>query len=1068
MATKRLSRGVTVTYPDTHTATRRRPGAIERGLPGSIAHETLLQALRDNAFEDLDEVRLTPRRTRSIDPPARPGSVDVALELAPDEGAVVLAEQDGCYSWHLPQDAPVVTGARTRSFGPRTATFRIPIATAAPAPATRRRRSRAAEQTRSRGLLGDLLSGVVRVTVLKFAAPFLAGKAMAFLERHVEPGLVRITDPDPQTWTRVERLTDIGLPADRPARVLLLVHGTFSSTMHAFGVLGCTDDGRAFLGRALAAYDAVIGFDHPTLSVDPLANATDLLQRCNGYAGPVTFDVVCHSRGGLTTRSFAEQVLPGSGWAGQVDKAVFVAATNGGTHLASPERWRDLVDVTTNLATVGAGFLAGLPGGAPVAAVVGGVIRGIGALVKYLATYLLEEQGVPGLAAMVPGGPFVTDLNGTQPGQAGPGTPWFVAQSDFHVTLFDDSHRPAEFPRELAVRLAEGAVDQLFKAPNDLVVDVASMTEIDTAAGQFVADVLDFGTNDLVYHGNYFAQPRFTEAMSQWLLGSVGRDVAMAEPPMELPATDEVPATAEPPESGPDPAPAPGADDEPVTAHLLAEMPAKPVVGKTTALRVALSRKEIEGALDESGVLEAATLLALPGRELTVQVVPKRNCRIDGSATDTFTLPPGGGTSELRFDVVAVAAGEVAVAVVVRDGVVPLAMLTVEASAVATSSRSRKGATARASAVATPVAEPSALADTIWLEIMPTARDGGTVFAYAVRAESLHLLERFESPVLADVEGYVTELFRDLRQLRGDHPTGAAFLTALQDKGAQLFDELFPEELRALLWRHRAQLDRLVLLADEPYLPWELVHLKPAKGRRQKAPLFLGQLGLVRMQFTGFPPAVLQARAGRVRTICPDYLDPAYALTETAVEAAYLADRLAAAAVPATEREVGSLLRSGDFDVLHFSGHGLADPADVAAAKIMLTGRKGRGGSVTPQYLTATAVAQNARLRRPDGSGPLVVLNACQTGRGGQQLATLGGFARAFLAAGAAAYVSTLWSVGDAPAKDFVEAFYDRLLAGETVTTAARAGREAARAAGDASWLAYVVYARPDAVLSTT
>jgi len=79
-----------------------------------------------------------------------------------------------------------------------------------------------------------------------------------------------------------------------------------------------------------------------------------------------------------------------------------------------------------------------------------------------------------------------------------------------------------------------------------------------------------------------------------------------------------------------------------------------------------------------------------------------------------------------------------------------------------------------------------------------------------------------------------------------------------------------------------------------------------------------------------------------------------------------------------------------------------------------------------------------------------------------------GGFAEAFLNGRAGAFISSLWSVGDAPAADFAIAFYNALKFGETASTAATAGRAAARKAGDATWLAYAVYAHPAARLSIT
>ena len=218
------------------------------------------------------------------------------------------------------------------------------------------------------------------------------------------------------------------------------------------------------------------------------------------------------------TRSFVEQLLPGSGWPASVDNVVFVASTNAGTHLADPKRWSDLVDLYTNLAAAGASGLAMLPGAAPVAAVVGGVVKGIGAFVKYLVSYAAKGDDVPGLKAMVPGGAFVEEINKTQQGQPGPGTNWYVVSSNFHVKLFDDQPQPAGVPaRAGGASSARDSWTSSSKGPNDLVVDVSSMDAIDAKVGGFVREVLALGENDTVYHTNYFSQLRVIEALAGWL-----------------------------------------------------------------------------------------------------------------------------------------------------------------------------------------------------------------------------------------------------------------------------------------------------------------------------------------------------------------------------------------------------------------------------------------------------------------------------------------------------------------------------------------------------------------------
>jgi len=76
-----------------------------------------------------------------------------------------------------------------------------------------------------------------------------------------------------------------------------------------------------------------------------------------------------------------------------------------------------------------------------------------------------------------------------------------------------------------------------------------------------------------------------------------------------------------------------------------------------------------------------------------------------------------------------------------------------------------------------------------------------------------------------------------------------------------------------------------------------------------------------------------------------------------------------------------------------------------------------------------TAEAQNFR----STTAPLVFLNTCQASRLSRQRTV---------------------------------AFYDALLADRTMSEAATAGRQAARGADDATWLAYTVYAHPRARLT--
>jgi hypothetical protein len=82
----------------------------------------------------------------------------------------------------------------------------------------------------------DTLENAVILVELKFIARTAAGVALHLLERNVSEGLIVMQGDDPRTWSRVEKLADLRLP-DEPLRIMLWIHGTFSSTVGGFGAI---------------------------------------------------------------------------------------------------------------------------------------------------------------------------------------------------------------------------------------------------------------------------------------------------------------------------------------------------------------------------------------------------------------------------------------------------------------------------------------------------------------------------------------------------------------------------------------------------------------------------------------------------------------------------------------------------------------------------------------------------------------------------------------------------------------------------------------------------------------
>ena len=1251
------------------------------GSGATIAPDVVATAFRQQEMTLLDQLQVEPtagarpagrRRAAS----AAPQSLGLQVPLEPHEDAVVLLEQDGLYSWHFAVDqAGVAPASRRRGAtmnAPRSARFAIAFATEATV---------GVSTGQTRGVVGDFLRDKVRAFIFKFAARVVVGQAMKFLESKVRRGLVQLASPDPTTWNLLANPASLKLPKGRAARVLLLVHGTFSSTLSAFAALPATEWGQAFLRAAFGTYDVVLGFDHATLSEDPLENASELLAalRQVPWSLPPRVDIVTHSRGGLVTRSLVEQLLPLTDFQLQVERVVFVGATNGGTLLASPANWQALVDLFTNLSVAACNVLGMLPQAKGATLVLEELVRGLGAFVKYLASTAITDRLVPGLAAMEPTGDFVRRLNEEQPRQPTIGQSYYCAvTSEFRPQVLGGTHEPRELPARVLHWLGGGFMQGLMREANDLVVNTAAMTLIDPAVGNYLKDTLAFGPNPQVYHTNYFVQPRVINALARWLrleapapaatraamggnarprgavrprqaelpasrpgrfvapdapaavdldvhvapadmlVGEAVRAVRAAQPSyvvvrqyqhsqprdfaypteqflklaqshirrpqtslakafklnaqapsavfpapaiavgqLELSKMNE-PLTFKPqnlavfqrqgsplgvvaPMGGlldgpglakmtrqvrrpqndvglvqrrramPTFAPRGTVESGPIDAMPLGAMPANvadviagnggipehappkrravkskrqaaptanchfgaqmdQVVdkGRATTVEVTISRETIEQARNVSAASQQVAIpLDVP---LQVQVLPKKNFETIGpDIPEQVVDPPAAGQPhQLVFSVRATDLGPGEVWVVVRQAQVPLLTLVLTPTVVKPGEAAPRGHTTAAEVASVVPAElPQELHQLVITEQLNGAQ---TSYLFQLSMPGLGVSKTVRSkPLVGDRQAYVASVYQDIEsRWLGNRTNIKAFTKELRAIGATLFDELIPAELQQVLWDYRNQIGSILVTAEEPFIPWELVYLHaPGKALGPQA-RFFGQLGLVRwLQQAGWPRQDLFLRTGKCRYVIPDYPDKDYELPEAALEREFLERELQAKPVPPKGSAILPLLqRPGAFDLLHFACHGEANSDNIANAQLLLTGGFEQG-VYRPEAFSATTAEHYVSF----GQGaPIVVLNACQAGRTGYRLTGVGGFAKAFLSTGAGrgagAFIGTLWSVGDQPARSFTVTFYKRLLAGATLAEATTAAREQARESGDATWLAYAVYGHPHAKVS--
>lgn len=1057
--------GIRVVFDEAHWQLEEAPDAATRAggrLPrGDVsllpATDELTAVLATQDFEAVDDVRLAPLVgvTRAV--ASRP---TVEVPVAADEHAVMLVAHDEVYEWVLPDVQPDVPNVGVLRNGPSTGDRRF-VFTMPPGPKA---------STGPAGPMRGATTEAIRAWVLRFAARAVTPVAIGFLEGKVETGFVDMIDPDPSQWQPAP-------PSDSRVsspRVLLFVHGTFSSSVGAFHALAATEGGKTFFEWAYTHYDEILGYDHATLSVDPEANAADLLARLAkrfGDAQPI-IDVVAHSRGGLVARVLVEMLAPQSAWRPRFDRVVMVGCTNAGTHLAEPDNWKTFVDLYTNLAVQAARLAGGVLGHPTVAAVLEAGIRSVGAFVKYLAVHMVTERAVPGLAAMEPGSEIVTVVNRTNPGQTGAlGSMYYVVRTDFEVGL--DVDRVGALPRALAAWLADRVTDQLFGVANDLVVDTASMATIDPQVGGFVKDVLDFGKTGIVHHLTYFHRDETAAALLRWL-DDDRQMFPLARPTRGPRRNGGGPKRATPPDETPPPEMPPamvGAPDTvipdvaagtPRLARLecRAELPAQLVVAQTFELTVTLSLEAIAAAA--AGIAAAsASVQADASAPLSVSVSPRSNVELENPAFQDVAFPEPGLPRELFFRGRALALGPAQLWVRVRQGNNVLAKLTLDAEVVAATATT--GIT-RARADVEPGAALTVEAPYTLRVIEVTV---GPEFALHFELESIeaNLRLAYPSGKQPDVPRFVRGIYEEIEQRRLRSPNDhAAFLLELRSYGATLFRSLLPPQVQRALWKNRHDIESILLLSTETHVPWELVHIcDPDTQTLPDEQCFLAEKGLVRwLHNTQVQPQTLTLRTGKTRHLVPDYPAGQWRLPATKDERAFMIKHLQTTPVGDAAIDLYTMLRDPDFDLLHFAGHGEATTTDIEDAALLLLGSQ-RATQWSPDRAQAMVV-RSLPMAAGARSRPFVFLNACQVARAGHVVGTLGGFAHAFLARGAGAFVAPLWAVGDGPAFKFGEALYRGFFGdGLTLSAATTAARKTVAATGDATWLAYAVYGHHDA-----
>lgn len=313
---------------------------------------------------------------------------------------------------------------------------------------------------------------------------------------------------------------------------------------------------------------------------------------------------------------------------------------------------------------------------------------------------------------------------------------------------------------------------------------------------------------------------------------------------------------------------------------------------------------------------------------------------------------------------------------------------------------------------------------------------------------------------------FLDQLFVRLSELAAtavEQPTegdSAEQFEELEAIGQGLFEQLFPKALQREYWklktlREAGKVRTLLIISDEPWIPWELV--KPyyfdQETNEEHNDGFLAEAFQLTRWLAGRGPAAgVEVKAARL--VAPD-LDLEYTEQERSYFAQLEQKGVQVGPPLRTKSEVLQTMRRGEIKLLHLAAHGNFRPDNVDESPLVLQGDE----LLRPSELAGARITGLRRER------PLVFLNACHSGQLDFALTGLGGWAEKMVGEiGVSAFVGSLWEVNDLLAAEFAVQFYENLIAGQTLSAAFLAARQhiKARQPANPTWLAYTLYADPN------
>jgi hypothetical protein len=427
------------------------------------------------------------------------------------------------------------------------------------------------------------------------------------------------------------------------------------------------------------------------------------------------------------------------------------------------------------------------------------------------------------------------------------------------------------------------------------------------------------------------------------------------------------------------------------------------------------------------------------GRRVTVVVQAPRDLASVDALEQTIWVPPEGDSRPARFAFRAGSVGLHRLVVSAWAGGTFLAELTLEVSV-------QDGAPyVDAPAQVVPVDSLRAKPGEVTLQV----GFDGHHYTFQLLSEPCYFEPVLAEAVTARPTDAVERILAMLRSMAegSTHYSPGNAQTWIEQAGVGLWNDMVPEQIKDQFWQLRKQISSfsIAIARGRDVIPWELLYPLAADTDE----------GFLVQQFPVMRRVFGQARSHRITLGDTRYIlppgSPKNAQNEIAALQQVLGSSTSAVDVVSDLNTLIALIESQKAGLLHFACHNTFRADDGGSAITM------SGGAFTPMLLNKAVIRHTL-----SGRNPLVFVNACRSAGAVPEYTRMMGWAEQFMAAGAGAFVGTLWAIRSETASEFAESFYGEITGGSPLGEACHRARLAIDHS-DPTWLAYSVYGDPAA-----